>query len=77
MAFWGFQSFLLIICTQHVVTPLARSPYGSRLNEVVWDTQTFQHIAKFNNYEGFIVTAAVYRSFGCELRGIAPANPLP
>jgi hypothetical protein len=31
--------FLLIICTQHIVTAF--------LGRVMWDTQTFQHIAKF------------------------------
>lgn len=28
------------------------------------DTQVFQHLAKFYNYERFIVTAAVYWGFG-------------
>jgi hypothetical protein len=31
------------------------------------DTQVFQHLAKFYNYEWFIVTAAVYRGFGRQL----------
>jgi hypothetical protein len=39
------------------------------------DTQVFQHTAKFYNYDWFIVTAAVYRGFGRELR--LAANPLP
>ena len=32
--------FLLIICTQHIVTAFP--------GRVMWDTQTFQHIAKFD-----------------------------
>ena len=31
------------------------------------DTRVFQQIAEFYNYEWFIVTAAVYGCFGCQL----------
>ena len=37
------------------------------IKRVQADTQVFQQIAKFYNYEWFIVTAAVYRGFGREL----------
>ena len=45
------------------------------IKRVPSDTQVFQQIAKFDNYEWFIVTAAVYWGFGCGLR--LAANPLP
>ena len=46
-------------------------------NEYQSDTQVFQHIAKFYNYDWFIVTAAVYRGFGRKLRNVNIANLLP
>ena len=37
------------------------------IGRVPSDTQVFQHLAEFYNYEWFIVTAAVYRGFGRQL----------
>jgi hypothetical protein len=37
------------------------------IGRVPSDTQGFQHIAEFYNYEWFIVTAAVYWGFGRQL----------
>ena len=61
-------SFLLIACTVGLSLVAVATEYRA-------DTQVFQQIAKFYNYDWFIVTAAVYRGFGRELH--LAANPLP
>jgi len=53
-------SFLLIACTTGLSLVALATEYRT-------DTQVFQQIAKFYNYDWFIVTAAVYRGFGREL----------
>ena len=72
--------FLLIACTEadcHCLFVGLRQRSRQESGEYRRIHQVFQHIAKFYNYEWFIVTAAVYWGFGCELLPIARNNPLP
>lgn len=56
------ESFLLIVCTDHIVTDCS----------VVSDTQVFQHMAKFYNYNHFIVIADIDGGFA---QSAVQANP--
>ena len=65
------DGFLLIVRTGRIVT-------ASFSRRVPPDTRVFQHTARFNNGQWkltVIVTAAVYRGLGSELR--LAANPSP
>ena len=74
------QSFLLIVRTQHIVTTFRFSSvgytgfpaYGRMLTSPLLTSRATKCYLRT-----VIVTAAVYRSFGCELHGVTPANPLP
>src|SRR5205085_6147460 len=72
------QSFLLIVRTQHIVTILSGGSVGYSefpANGRMHSSPLLTSGATKGYLRTVIVTAAVYRSFGCELR--LAANPLP
>src|SRR5262249_5008644 len=70
-----FQPFLLIVRTQHVVTTFSVGSVGFSdfpANSRILSPLLLTSRATKRYLRTVIVTAAVYRSFGCELRGLLP-----